>query len=64
MAFVEPDTVTMRSGQEPSDIFIFAPDCFKKRDKKRIFFCLVSLFIVLNNVDKVEWESKYLLWIK
>lgn len=26
MAFVVPVTVTMRSGQDPSDMFIFAPD--------------------------------------
>lgn len=27
MAMVEPDTVTMRSGHDPSDILILAPDC-------------------------------------
>lgn len=26
MALVDPDTVTIRSGHEPSDIFILAPD--------------------------------------
>jgi hypothetical protein len=36
MAFVEPDTVTIRSGHEPSDIFIFAPDCKKKRETERM----------------------------
>jgi hypothetical protein len=30
MAFVGPVTVTMRSGQEPSDMFILAPDCKHK----------------------------------
>lgn len=27
MALVEPDTVTIRSGHEPSEMLIFAPDC-------------------------------------
>lgn len=27
IAFVEPDTVTIRSGHDPSEMFIFAPDC-------------------------------------
>lgn len=26
IALVVPDTVTIRSGQDPSDMFIFAPD--------------------------------------
>jgi hypothetical protein len=30
MAFVGPVTVTMRSGQEPSEMFILAPDCKHK----------------------------------
>lgn len=29
IAFVEPETVTMRSGHDPSDILIVAPDCNK-----------------------------------
>lgn len=31
MALDDPDTVTIRSGQEPSDMFIFAPDCERER---------------------------------
>lgn len=27
IALVDPDTVTIRSGQDPSDMLIFAPDC-------------------------------------
>lgn len=27
IAFVVPVTVTIRSGHDPSDMFIFAPDC-------------------------------------
>jgi hypothetical protein len=30
MAFVGPVTVTMRSGQEPSEMLILAPDCKHK----------------------------------
>lgn len=34
IAFVDPDTVTIRSGHEPSEIFILAPD-WKVRKKKK-----------------------------
>lgn len=30
MAVVEPDTVTMRSGHEPSDMLMIAPDWFRE----------------------------------
>lgn len=36
MAMVEPDTVTMRSGHDPSDILILAPDC--KRNIVYIYY--------------------------
>lgn len=32
--FVGPVTVTIRSGQEPSEILIFAPDCVGRTEKK------------------------------
>lgn len=34
MALDEPETVTIRSGHEPSDMFIFAPDYMKKKEIK------------------------------
>lgn len=35
MALVEPDTVTIRSGHEPSDMLIFAPDFIQKKKKQQ-----------------------------
>lgn len=35
IAFVEPDTVTMRSGHDPSDILIVAPDWNEKEEHVR-----------------------------
>jgi hypothetical protein len=37
MAFVGPVTVTMRSGQEPSEMLILAPDCKHKLHNKHPF---------------------------
>lgn len=34
--FVGPVTVTIRSGHEPSEIFIFAPDCLEKKINQSI----------------------------
>lgn len=33
MASVDPDIVTILSGQEPSDILILAPDCGEEKKK-------------------------------
>lgn len=33
IALADPDTVTIRSGHDPSDMLIFAPDYEKKREK-------------------------------
>lgn len=51
MAFVDPDTVTMRSGHDPSEILIFAPDCGYTK------------FIHLDNFNVYKWfidQSAYL----
>lgn len=34
MAVVEPDTVTMRSGHDPSDMLMMAPDCHEKHERQ------------------------------
>lgn len=38
IAFVDPVTVTIRSGHEPSDMFILAPDCKYNRIIIKIHF--------------------------
>lgn len=35
IAFVEPETVTIRSGQDPSDMLIFAPDYKSQNEKEK-----------------------------
>lgn len=37
IALVDPDTVTMRSGHDPSEMFIFAPDCNKNEMVSLLF---------------------------
>jgi hypothetical protein len=55
MALDEPDTVTMRSGQEPSDMFIFAPDWKEKRGK--IYIYLIILKVRYFYSIKKEYKS-------
>lgn len=36
IAFVEPATVTIRSGHDPSDILIFAPDYNSAEENEKV----------------------------
>lgn len=52
IAFVEPETVTIRSGHDPSDMLIFAPDYKsqlreRKREKKTKQDQLLDIFAII-----------------
>lgn len=51
IAFVEPETVTIRSGHDPSDMLILAPDWkFKRKIKKLLKGLIYQTIKVLLNL--------------
>lgn len=57
--FVGPVTVTIRSGQEPSEILIFAPDCVERTEKKYyrswvFIYVYIYIYVKLFSVSNIR----------
>lgn len=71
MEFVGPVTVTIRSGHEPSEMFILAPDCWKKKVNLVYFVCGMIENIYLRGREgwwqltiTVKWYGKLTIVIQ